>query len=332
MLFVRSRIDKAWGFEDKTWMPVSQDRFPDGTLHMTAPKDSLFKTSNVDIYWKYNNDAELFSLICLRKHYTDCKNVTLYMPYCPHGDEITHIRRLLTEIYPHHNFSMVSDSYDYWNLVEKILPHLKDEIMAHDGCLSIRGDPVEIIAGKEIIYLNEDEWKNLKDDPSKFIAEFFERDLDKDTQQIFSYNGEYALADITVEWTNERGAWTDCKYWYIEGYDVKLIENYELTSEDKGTVWCLWDIFGGTINSKGYKVLDPHIKAIYGDSITPQRCTRIYQRLVNNRFAINNVSLGVGSFSFMCLEEDGCFNPYTRDTFGIAVKATYAEMQMVSLL
>lgn len=81
MLFVRSRM----GFEDKTWMPVSQDRFPDGTLHMTAPKDSLFKNSNVDIYWKYNNDAELFSLICLRKHYADCKNVTLYMPYCPHA-------------------------------------------------------------------------------------------------------------------------------------------------------------------------------------------------------------------------------------------------------
>ena len=64
---------------------------------------------------------------------------------------------------------------------------------------------------------------------------------------------------------------------------------------------------------------------IYGDSITPQRCARIYQRLENNGFAINNVSLGVGSFSFMCLEEDGSFNPYTRDTFGIAVKATYAE-------
>lgn len=28
------------------------------------------------------------------------------------GDEITHIKRLLTHIYPNHNFSMVSDSYD----------------------------------------------------------------------------------------------------------------------------------------------------------------------------------------------------------------------------
>lgn len=166
------------------------------------------------------------------------------------GDEITLVRRLLTEIYPHHSFSMVSDSYDYWNLVNNILPQLKDEIMKHDGCLLIRGDsgdPVEIVTK---------------------------------------------------------------------------------------TVFRLWDIFGGTVNSKGYKVLDPHVKAIYGDSITPDRCERIYEILTQAGFACNNVSLGVGSFSMQCLES---FNyrgmlyaapryfPYTRDTFGIAVKATYAE-------
>ena len=49
------------------------------------------------------------------------------------------------------------------------------------------------------------------------------------------------------------------------------------------------------------------------------------------------MSLGVGSFSMQCLETideeltpDGiqknkAYAPYTRDTFGIAVKATYAE-------
>ena len=47
------------------------------------------------------------------------------------GDEITFIRRALTELYPNMSFSMVSDSYDYWNLVDNILPQLKDEIMAH---------------------------------------------------------------------------------------------------------------------------------------------------------------------------------------------------------
>ena len=85
------------------------------------------------------------------------------------------------------------------------------------------------------------------------------------------------------------------------------------------------------MNSKGYKVLDPHIKAIYGDSITPTRAEQIYGILVENGFAASNVSLGVGSFSMQCLEsfEENVhipsFSPYTRDTFGIAIKATYAE-------
>ena len=161
------------------------------------------------------------------------------------GDEITHVKRLLTEVYPTSNFSMVSDSYDFRRMVTEILPQCKKEIMEHDGYIAIRGDsgdPVEV-----------------------------------------------------VTWT----------------------------------VFELWKTFGGYTNSKGYKVLDRHVKAIYGDSITPQRCEKIYQILMENGFSIENVSLGVGSFSFMCLEtydELGVhYNPYTRDTFGIAIKATYGE-------
>ena len=92
------------------------------------------------------------------------------------------------------------------------------------------------------------------------------------------------------------------------------------------TVFKLWDIFGGTINSKGYKVLDPHVKAIYGDSITIQRCEEIYKILTENGFACSNVALGVGSFSFQCVEEDGVLKPFTRDTFSSCIKATYCEI------
>ena len=162
------------------------------------------------------------------------------------GDERTFVKRLLTEIYPDKSFSMVSDSYDYWNMVDNILPSLKSEIMAHKGTLSVRGD---------------------SGDPVEIVTE---------------------------------------------------------------TVFRLWNTFGGTVNSKGYKVLDPHMKAIYGDSITPQRCRKIYEILTKNGFACNNVTLGVGSFSMQCMEtfdENGevKYSPFTRDTFGIAVKATYAE-------
>lgn len=173
------------------------------------------------------------------EHSVMCSN------YAVDGDEVTHLRRLLTEIYPNQSFSMVSDSYDYWNLVDNILPQVKDEVLSHNGVLSIRGD---------------------SGDPVMVVTE---------------------------------------------------------------TVFKLWDIFGGTVNSKGFKVLNPHVKAIYGDSITPQRCEAIYNILKDKGFAINNVSLGVGSFSMQCLETDEAgervYAPYTRDTFGIAVKATHAE-------
>ena len=161
------------------------------------------------------------------------------------GDEITLLRRLLTEIYPNTSFSCVLDSYDYWNVIDNILPQLKEEILNHNGCMLMRGDS------------------------------------------------------------------GDC---------VQVVTQ---------TVFKLWEQFGGTINSKGYKVLNPHVKAIYGDSITVQRCEEIYKILMENGFACSNVALGVGSFSFQCIEEDGILKPFTRDTFSSCIKATYCEIDGV---
>lgn len=86
---------------------------------------------------------------------------------------------------------------------------------------------------------------------------------------------------------------------------------------EKGVIELLWDVFGGTINEQGYKVLDPHIGAIYGDSITLDRADEICRRLEVKGFASTNVVLGIGSFTYQ-------YN--TRDTFGFAMKATYVEV------
>jgi nicotinamide phosphoribosyltransferase len=85
----------------------------------------------------------------------------------------------------------------------------------------------------------------------------------------------------------------------------------------KGVIELLWDVFGGTVNEQGYKVLDPHIGAIYGDSITIDRAEEICRRLESKGFASTNVVLGIGSFTYQ-------YN--TRDTFGFAMKATYVEI------
>lgn len=173
------------------------------------------------------------------EHSVMCSN------YAVDGDEITLLRRLLTEIYPETSFSAVLDSYDYWNIIENVLPQLKPEIMAHKGTMLMRGDSGECV---EVV-----------------------------TKTVFK----------------------------------------------------LWDIFGGTVNSKGYKVLDPHVKAIYGDAITVQRCEQIYEILTENGFACSNVALGVGSFSMQCIQEDGVLKPFTRDTFSSCIKATYCEIENV---
>lgn len=170
------------------------------------------------------------------EHSVMCSN------YAVDGDEITLLKRLLTEIYPDTSFSAVLDSYDYWNVIDEVLPKLKKEILEHNGCMLMRGDS------------------------------------------------------------------GDC---------VEVVTK---------TVFKLWDIFGGTVNTKGYKVLNPHVKAIYGDSITIQRCEEIYKILIEHRFACNNVALGVGSFSMQCVEEDGELKPFTRDTFSSCIKATYCEV------
>lgn len=91
-------------------------------------------------------------------------------------------------------------------------------------------------------------------------------------------------------------------------------------AERKGVIELLWDTFGGQTNSKGYKELDPHIGAIYGDSITVDRATKICEGLKAKGFASTNVVLGIGSYTYQ-------YN--TRDTFGFAMKATYGEVNGV---
>ena len=93
--------------------------------------------------------------------------------------------------------------------------------------------------------------------------------------------------------------------------------NGKTEQEKKGVVELLWDVFGGSTNSKGFKELIPQIGAIYGDSITVARGTDICERLKQKGFASTNVVLGIGSFTYQ-------YN--TRDTFGFAMKATYGEV------
>lgn len=87
--------------------------------------------------------------------------------------------------------------------------------------------------------------------------------------------------------------------------------------EYKGAVECLWDVFGGTISEKGYKVLNDRVGLIYGDSCTQPIIYGILEGLKQKGFASSNIVFGVGSYSM---------NYATRDSLGIAQKATWAQV------
>ena len=156
--------------------------------------------------------------------------------------EVDTYRRLICDVYPKGIVSIVSDTWDYWQVLNVTLRELRGEIMARDGKVVIRpdsGDPVKIICGDE----------------------------------------KAATGSL----------------------------------EALGTIEVLWGIFGGTVNSKGYRQLDSHIGVIYGDSITLDRCAAILQGLRERGFASTNIVFGIGSYTYQHV---------TRDTFGFAMKAT----------
>lgn len=77
-------------------------------------------------------------------------------------------------------------------------------------------------------------------------------------------------------------------------YNKNGVNTKTTEKERKGVIELLWDIFGGITNKQGYKVLDSHIGAIYGDSINLERQEQIYSRLATKGFASTNIVVGVG--------------------------------------
>jgi len=172
-------------------------------------------------------------------------------------------KRFITELYPQGFVSIVSDTWDLWQVVTDFLPRLKNEILARNGRVVIRpdsGDPVNIICGV-------------------------------DEEDIVSVNGkEYNIPNI-----NQDAQYSEEIQKAIHDHP-EAYKRFEISGiEKKGVYELLWDVFGGTVNEKGYKVLDPHIGCLYGDSITLERQSEIYQRLEGKGFAATNLELGIGS-------------------------------------
>lgn len=118
----------------------------------------------------FGGSATIPSRNYLMAYYDAKPDVIAYAPSTEHSvmesygrDEKNAILQLVTKVYPSGNVTIVSDTYNLWNLVDNVLtdPEVKEAIMKRNGKVNIRpdsGDPVKIICGdKEANEENIDE-------------------------------------------------------------------------------------------------------------------------------------------------------------------------------
>jgi nicotinamide phosphoribosyltransferase len=232
-----------WQGHDFSFRGMSgvEDATLSGAAHLLsfAGTDTIPAIEFLEQYYGADSDVELVGgTVPATEHSVMCMGTK--------DGEIETFEYLIETVYPKGIVSIVSDTWDFWQVITEFMPRLREKIMTRDGKVVIRpdsGDPVKIIVG----------------DPE-------------------APAGSPAF---------------------------------------KGAIECLWETFGGVTTAKGYRLLDPHIGLIYGDSITPARQIAILEGLKQKGFASYNVVLGIGSYTYEYV---------TRDTFGFAMKATYGEV------
>ncbi|GBG14842.1 nicotinamide phosphoribosyltransferase [Novimethylophilus kurashikiensis] len=183
--------------------------------------------------------------------------------------ELEVIREFVTVDYAEGLVSIVSDTFDFWNVITNISKVLKPEIEARK---------VNALGLAKVVFRPD------SGDPVRILAGY------RDEEVVAADDGRYV----------------------VKASNLVITE-----AEKKGAVQCLWDIYGGTATDNGYKVLNERVGLIYGDSITLERARDILVRLSEKGFASNNVVFGIGSFTY---------NLLSRDTFGWALKAIYAQL------
>lgn len=260
--------------------------FPNGEINLE--KVNLMAVDTLVLKWESN--ADLFNLLLLKKH-ADKRGFKLglrilYMPYSRmdrdgNGTSDCSLR-YVGEFIQNLGFKSITVVDPHSELTLAYLgTKAYSEYPFNEGLNLFEpyaGDPVKIICGLKVDS-EGDAWVG---------------------SECVELKGKY----YTVVSTNENRAG------FKLGREVTL-------NEVKGVVELLWETFGGTTNEKGYKCLDGHIGAIYGDAITLERCEAICAGLARKNFASTNVVFGIGSYTYQYK---------TRDTFGFALKSTHVTI------
>lgn len=157
--------------------------------------------------------------------------------------ELNAFKRML-ELNPTGLVSIVSDTYDFFNVMTNFTDILCEDILSRDGKVVFRpdsGDPKKILCG----------------DPEAPVG----------------------------------------------------------SPEYKGAIRILDEKFGSTINSKGFKELNPKVGLIYGDGMYYGRFKDVLETMRDMGYANTNLVIGIGG---LLLQQ------HNRDDLGFAFKATFA--------
>jgi len=113
-----------------------------GHLLSFAGTDTIPAILGLEHYYNANIEKELVGTsIPATEHSVMCANGR---------DEFAAYKRIITEVYPKGFVSIVSDTWDLWEVLDKVVRPLKDTILAREGKVVIRpdsGDPVKIVTG-----------------------------------------------------------------------------------------------------------------------------------------------------------------------------------------
>jgi nicotinamide phosphoribosyltransferase len=320
---------------DLGYLPIAVKALPEGTLvPIKVPVLTIYNT-NPDFYWVTNYLETILSNL-LWKPMTSATIAHQYRKVLTKWQEKTDAERGWFIDWQGHDFSMRGmDSVEA--VISSGLGHLTS-FLGSDSLPTIYGARKFYGAeGSVAGSVNATEHSVMCAGGKEDEVETFRRLLDTYptgilsvvsdtwdlwkvcTEHVVTLKDEIMARDGKLVIRPDSGDPVDILCGTLIPYDSSTGEDYHKSYRvrEKGVIELLWDVFGGTVNEQGYKVLDQHIGAIYGDSITIDRADEICKRLEAKGFASTNVVLGIGSFTYQ-------YN--TRDTFGFAMKATYVEV------
>lgn len=284
-----------------------------GHLSSFVGTDTIPAILFADAY--YGCSGQVGSSVMATEHSVACSNIAMWQQKlnCDlYTAEKEFLRDYITRIVPTGIASYVSDTFDFFGVIDRIAPELEHEIMSRNGKVVFRPDsgcPVKILTGYHLYstgLVNELPYHNV----IGVHGNVFDHDL---VEALL--DGEYEAIAL-----NHHGVVEYYELVYAEqengDYFIKIGKQLP-ECEALGAVETLYKHFGGDVNEHGYVTLDQHVGLIYGDSITIERAELIMKRLKDKGFASDNVVFGIGSFTYQ-------YN--TRDTFGYAMKATAMKM------